>query len=410
MFGIVPGVGVRLGGCPLKQSCEVFVCLGGMIGWLALSIATVHAQGSSADDVVAYVYVVNAAGGNTNEISAFAADESGRLRPVPGSPFAEDVGYMVVNGSHLMAVAGANINAYKIAENGALSYETSTDYQQVRRGCGGANQLIFDHTGQALYVTEFNVDCANNGVTNWTIDNATGGIDYLGLTNTGNWNINAAYFMGNNRFAYTAFNDNCMYYSVNGFKRQENGILTEFTPIMNSPTPPLGVRRYIPYLGAPDKANHLAFAEYPANPPGCTADSVRLASYTANANGALTTSNSWTNMPTSEVRSIYDMKMAPSGKLLAVAGQEGLQVFHFSGAAPITRDTGLLTTDPINQMFWDNDNHLYAITGVFGNDADKLHVYTVTPTEYREAPGSPYTLDRPQYIIVQPWPRYRASR
>jgi len=28
---------------------------------------------------------------------------------------------------------------------------------------------------------------------------------------------------------------------------------------------------------------------------------------------------------------------------------------------PITHYTGLLTTDSVNQMFWDDDNHLYAI-------------------------------------------------
>jgi hypothetical protein len=101
------------------------------------------------------------------------------------------------------------------------------------------------------------------------------------------------------------------------------------------------------------------------------------------------------------------MKMAPSGKLLAVAGQEGLQVFHFNGAAPITGYTGLLTTDPINEMFWDNDNHLYAITGVFNSGVNRLHVFTITPRDYREAPGSPYTISGPQHIIVQPWPRYQ---
>jgi hypothetical protein len=29
-------------------------------------------------------------------------------------------------------------------------------------------------------------------------------------------------------------------------------------------------------------------------------------------------------------------------------------------------------------------------------------VFTVTPTGYREAPGSPYTIDHPQFVIVQP--------
>lgn len=111
-------------------------------------------------------------------------------------------------------------------------------------------------------------------------------------------------------------------------------------------------------------------------------------------------------MPVSAISSIYDMKMSPSGKLLAVAGQQGLQVFHFNGSAPITQYTGLLTKDPINEMFWDNDNHLYAITGVANSNVNRLHVFTITPTGHREAPGSPYTINGPKYITVQPWPRY----
>lgn len=386
----------------MKRSFGFFLCLGGIAGVSGLFGASARAQTPRPKTTVAYVYVVNSAGGNQTEISAFAADPAGRLHRVPGSPYVENAGYMVSNGKYLMTVSGSNINSFRIADNGSLKFAVSTDYQRVQPGCGGASQLVFDHTGHSLYITEADVDCANNGVTNWAVEGATGGLNYLGLTDTGNWNINAAYFIGNNEYAYTAYNDNCMYYSMNGFKRGQNGALTEFTPRMNSPAPPTGIRAYIPYLGAADPANHVAFAEIPANPPGCAAAPVRLATYTANANGSLSTTSTSRNMPTSAISNVYDMKMAPSGKLLAVAGEQGLQVFHFNGAAPITHFTGRLTTDPINEMFWDNDNHLYAITGVFGSSVNRLYVFTVTPTAVHEAPGSPYTINQPQYIAVQP--------
>lgn len=394
----------------MKWSFKLVVCLFGSIGAFSLSGVSVSAQTMSSNSIVAYVYVANSAGGNATEISAFAADDMGRLRPVPGSPFMETAGYMVVNGKYLMAVSGSNINAYRIADDGSLTFAVSTDYQRVQPDCGFANQLVFDHAGQSLYATEYDVDCSNNGVTDWAVDDATGGLNYLGLTNTGNWNTNSAYFTGDDKYAYTAYNDSCMYYSMNGFVRVENGMLNEFAPKISSPTPRSGFRAYIPYLGAVDPTNHVAFAEYPANPPGCASDPVQLATYTVGSGGSLTTTSTWANMPTSDISSIYDMKLSPSGKLLALAGQEGLQVFHFNGAAPITHYSGLLTTDPINEMFWDKDNHLYAITGVFNGKVNRLHVFTVTPTEYREAPGSPYTINGPQYIIVQPWPRYPTSK
>jgi len=381
----------------VKRSYILALCLG-----LSLVGAAASAQ-PSPKAPVAYVYVVNSAGGNATEISAFAADSKGRLSRVPGSPFQENAGYMVVNGKYLMAVSGSNINSYRIGKNGSLSFTVATNYQQVEQpGCGFANQLVFDHTGNSLYVTESRVDCANNGVTNWAVDWATGGLDYLGLTDTGIWNINAAYFTGNNKYAYTAYNDSCMYYSMNRFTRAANGKLTESTSVMNLPKPPARFRAYVPYLGAADPTNHVAFAEYPANPPGCASYPVQLATYTAKSDGSLTTASTYANMPKTAIRTLYDMKMSPSGKLLAVAGYEGLQVFHFHGAAPITHYTGLLTRDPINEMFWDNSNHLYAITGVHSSNVNRLHVYTITPTGYHEAPGSPYKIQGPQYIIVQP--------
>jgi hypothetical protein len=73
-------------------------------------------------------------------------------------------------------------------------------------------------------------------------------------------------------------------------------------------------------------------------------------------------------------------------------------VFHFNGADPITPYTGPLTTDEIDQMFWDNDNHLYAI----GQTAGKLFVFTITPTSNSQSSGSPYTITNPGNIVVLP--------
>ncbi len=88
---------------------------------------------------------------------------------------------------------------------------------------------------------------------------------------------------------------------------------------------------------------------------------------------------------------------SPSGLLLAVGGN-GLEVFHFNGASPITKYTGLLTSDKIVQLFWDNDNHLYALSA----SANKLFVFTVTPTSVSQAPGSPYTISNPVALAVLP--------
>jgi hypothetical protein len=103
-------------------------------------------------------------------------------------------------------------------------------------------------------------------------------------------------------------------------------------------------------------------------------------------------------MPSTAVKYATDLKMSPSGKLLAVAGGAGLQVFHFNGSNPITHYTNLLTGDQVDQAFWDNANHLYAIS----RSANKLFVFTITPTSVRQAPGSPYTITNPQDLTVLP--------
>jgi hypothetical protein len=93
-------------------------------------------------------------------------------------------------------------------------------------------------------------------------------------------------------------------------------------------------------------------------------------------------------MPVTEVKNVNALNASPSGELLAVGGSAGLQVFHFNGSSPITHYTGLLTTDEIDQVFWDSSNHLYAVSNSHG----KLFVFTVTPTKVSQASGSPHSI------------------
>ena len=368
----------------------------------------VDAEPATTSSPVAYVYVASTLpNSNTNQIVAYTAAANGSLSPMAGSPFSENVASMAVNGKYLMAasIPTPDINVYNIESNGALSFATAQNYAQYNdppSGCGAAGQLFFDHTGASLYVQEFDGSnaCANTVVASFAVVKATGALTYLGTDVTGVFpGLNsAAYFIGNNVYAYAAVNSACMYYTIYGFKRAANGMLNGFQVQSNQPTPPQGVRGYIPALAAADPTNHVAFTMQPANPPGCAPGPLQLASYTADANGNLNTTNTSANMPATLIANPYDMKMSPSGKLLAVGGQEGLQIFHFRGALPMTRYTGLLTRSPIDQMFWDNNNHLYAIS----HGAGKLFVFTITPTQHGRAPGSPYTVSSPDNIIVQP--------
>jgi len=393
------------------RNLKLTICLGAALSTAAAYAqvlspdVTRHAQTSTSNSPVAFVYVAGS-NNSTNEIVAYAAAANGRLSPVTGSPFPENVSSMAVNGKYLMAasLSKPDIDSFKIESDGALTYASSINYQKYDYGCGYAGPLFFDHTGATLYVMEFDGSnaCSNTVYASYAVAPATGGLKYLGMDVTGvfpgSWY--AASLIENNVYAYTAEDESCMYYAFYGFKRRTNGLLTSFNVKANYPPPPKGVSGYIANMSAADPTNHLAFTMQPANPPDCAPGPLQLASYTADANGNLKTTNTHSNMPATAIPGPNDMKMSPSGKLLAVAGQQGLQVFHFNGAGPITHYTGLLTTDPINQMFWDNNNHLYAISQSSG----KLFVYTITPSGHQAAPGSPYTISSPGDIIVQPVP------
>jgi hypothetical protein len=63
------------------------------------------------------------------------------------------------------------------------------------------------------------------------------------------------------------------------------------------------------------------------------------------------------------VTNIRDLSMCESGQLLAVFGNPGLQLFHFSGAAPITPYSAvLLPKVDVDEVAWDDDNHMHALS------------------------------------------------
>ncbi|HEY6846583.1 MAG TPA: hypothetical protein VI320_10250 [Terracidiphilus sp.] len=350
---------------------------------------------------IAYIYVSSTpASGANNEVEAFAASKTGELAPIAGSPFQENVTSMAVNGKYLFAANsnGFDIDSYLMEPDGALSYVTSFNAANSE-DCNFLGPLFLDHTGSTLYDMEFNGSgCSNNTYQSFTLNKTNAHLLQLGNSGPNTWLNLPASFIGNNQYAYSAACSGNMYWGIYGFKRESNGMLTQAEISATPPSAPTGYF-YCPSQAAADPSNHVAIAMQPVNQQTFSPDKPpQLATFTAAANGNLSTSSTARNMPETSVGSVTDLNMAPSGKLLAVAGTGGLQVFHFNGASPITGYTGLLTTDEIDQFFWDNQNDLYAISRTAG----KLFVFTITPSGYHQAPGSPYSVGHPQNIIVQP--------
>lgn len=345
----------------------------------------------------AFVYVSIQKSQSNFEVSAYSAASNGQLTRVSGSPFPANANYLASNGKYLFGSNGVDIYSFSIASDGALSQVASVNAQNYNEdACGGPENLFVDLSGQTLYDPDFlgNI-CANNAYQAFSIDSATGALNYLDSSLASPAFNTPLNFVGNNEYGYSSdcYRDNP---GIFGYQRSSTGELTQTSGAAAIPTAPSGYF-YCAYLSATDSANHVAIPLMLMNistmqPAGIS----QIALYTADSSGNLTTTSTYANMPQTLVGNVNDLRISPSGNLIAIAGTSGLQIFHFNGANPLTHFTGQLTTTEVDHIFWDSSNHLYAIS----NSAGKLAVFTITSTGATLAPGSPYTIASPQNIVV----------
>jgi hypothetical protein len=356
------------------------------------------------------------------EIYAFDAASDGRLTKVPGSPFQGGknaaLGSMAVNGQYLFVVNGngtlgsvaSNIDTWQMKSDGALKRVGTTNVSGLFTFFEGIGSIFLDHTGQTLYAGAFD---GNTGAIylSFKVEDKTGELKYTGQV--GGFGDEAPLtFSANNLFAYAAVCNN-VGLSLLGYNRLDDGVLTGGMADASFPLTSPSDGFCPSQAAAADPKNHVAFGFQELVQPGFIEPdgAAQLATYAADADGNLTTTSTYLNMPRVEVGGILSLSMSPSGKFLAVGGNLGLQIFHFNGAKPITRFTGLYNyveagnDDGVLASYWDNKDHLYA---VFGDG--HLRVYTVSPTRAVEAPGSPISFPNEEFtppnFIVQVLPRF----
>lgn len=402
---------------------------------LAVSVSVLFPnQGSSqsADEAAAitaaaapgaYVYVPT-----PNGIYAYDASLAGKLTLIPGSPFKQTVGLAIGStGKYFITLGTIWVRAYAIEPNGAIGKQVSkistlnyggggceTSSDNVFFGTDGA---VLDHAGQNVYVFMYATDGAGDGCAAYQTYNIASNGDLTFNTST-QWytpspqeRAGRLMFTGNNQFGYAFLwhwgDSETPYYALYGYKRGSQGALqgTRFAETDPQTEPGYGYDACgdcsisMDSMAA-DGSNHLAVAitsQLLADPYGGEG-TTQLASYTVDNNGNISSANTWKNMPTlaqmspcsvSSYQSCTRNQMAisPAGNLLALAMGTGVQFFHFNGAKPITRYTGIVGKSGfISQMAWDRSNHLYAVNGASG----RLHIYEVTPTVEKEVAGSPY--------------------
>jgi hypothetical protein len=290
------------------------------------------------------------------------------------------------------------IYSYGIAPDGGLTAASLINAQKFNDdNCGGPVAVFLDRSGTSLYDADFYGNICANGTYQYFNFDQLGDLSYAGVSEPSVDFYVPLSFIGNNRYGYGA-TSLMMAPGIFGFERNDDGTLSVL-PI-NPPMPDAQSGQfYLPTFTSTDGANHIAtsvqaFDSDTWQPIGVP----QLAIYSADKNGKLSTTSTYLNMPGTMVGYVTDLKISPSGALMAVGGSTGLQVFQVNGANPMKRFTGLLTAAPIDKVAWDNDSHLYAISSAAG----KLFVFAETPASsgLRAAPGSPYRIAKPLSLAV----------
>jgi len=353
---------------------------------------------------VAYIYVSSNYSGSTNRVVGFAANADGQLTQISGSPWSDNLYYLATSGTYLFGTSnvpdslGKNIFSYSVGSNGALHYLGATNIHSSSsdNACDYAGDLLLDHSGSYLYIYATEAYCNSEAAyLSYAVNKSNGSLSYLGVTPGNAFGLDAPLTMAaDNLYAYSS-PDNDMYGTICAFTKQSNGSLAQdnggnYCNI--TPWPPGQPGDWTGYGGivTSDPTNHLAMNMLYFDQNGTQSNKIETIAINT-TNGDLTSSSTFSNMPETDVQNVDGLTMSPSGKLLAVAGSNGIQIFNFNPNGQATQNTGLITTAPITQMYWDNSNHLYAIS----NADNAIHVFTVTTTGATEVQGSPWNVPHP---------------
>jgi hypothetical protein len=346
------------------------------------------------------VYVSSRA---ANAIQGYVAASTGALTPISGSPFtAPEAGALVGTSAAgaaqdlFVAESDQSIVTFSIGSSGALT-QVSTINAQAHNTYptdGGPLSLFTDAKGLDVYDNDIYADGANDRYQAFAIQPG-GSLTYSATTSYGDTQQLVLPFTADDVYAYGS---DCLKggQDIYGFMRNANGALTYFDPGATLPAPPSGVG-YCPNGAAVSPDNHVVFA-LAESPDGFQMGSSQLAVYTVNAtNGTLTTTDKTTTMPTDQVGLVSDYRFNPAGDTLAVAGQNGVEIYGFA-TGKLTAQGAPLTADEIDQIEWDGAGHLYALAQKLG----KLYVFTVANGAATAASGSPYAISSPSNIAVIP--------
>ena len=353
---------------------------------------------------VAFVYVAR-----PTHLDAFAVAANGALTPTPGAPFANlRLAALVANQKYLVALddSGTSLHTFAIESNGSLNPVSTLNvktYLPCIAGYADQTMLSMNTTSADVYLVA--EDCAyDNHLLSFKLE-SNGDLGFLGASNyvySADTNFfSQPTFLSSDVYAYQvgcAYKDDTNEAQLTSYKRSSSGLL-EFHEASNSPvpTPPASAGGiYCPIAATTGPSSHLAVVMGDVDNNGNYIGNTVLATYSANSQGVLTTKSTYENMPVVPDAWIAQaLSISPSGKYLALAG-DGIQIYHFNGSSPITHFVTAKLGAFFDEVAWDGSDHVYVHDPQNGN----VHVFAVSSSGIKEAPGSPYSIPESTAITV----------
>jgi hypothetical protein len=333
------------------------------------------------------------------QITGFSAAADGTLTPIPGSPHATPAYSTVATGSVLFGIDSGNVDSFRVRAGGCLSLENSPLAAQgtAPNWSQEPQALFLDPNGANLYASEYTPpDGLLPGLFSYNFDPANGQPTQAGAEAIGGDSTLA--FASNDQYAVATYcNDRGGGY-IAEYQKSNNGALT----FLGDGPQPTGAPGQPWCYGntAADASDHVVVEVTPWEYAGASPCPSRLAIYTLDDSGSLSTSSASQNMITSQFAPAF-YQFSPDGRYLAGSGASGLQLFAWNSAsltsiAAIDRGgtctSGGCSGPAFGNIAWDENDHLYTILG------QQLLVYDVSPDGVTPAPGSPYPVQNPVWV------------
>ena len=373
----------------------------GLAAFLALvsAFAAVPQASAATSATAANVYIQ--VQGPAGAVYAFHVSSTGQVTAISGSPF-KPAGLIIgATASRFFTLGKTLIHSYGLASGGAIQSQLGQIgyFNYPGSSCGGGeSSAVLDHTGKYIYVLLQGGGSGTCAAYQSYAINSNGTFTFNGDTEeslTSGGGADNPSILGNETFAYAdSFysHDN----TVIGFRRESSGTLALMP--FNETDPTLdGGPNYTPYQPDASPAGNylvLGLLPYDTNPP-------KLGSYTVDAQGNISSTNTSSNMPTSPFDG-FASTFSPAGDLFAIYADNGTQtwlgngieIYKFNGAEPLTPYQTLLNGTPIDQVLWDSSNHMYAISKA----NNRLYVFSVTSTSITQEAS--WSISSPFRMVV----------